>query len=83
MKLKAHKVGLACGLTWGVFLALLTILAIYITGYGQAFFEIMISIYPGYEISWTGALLGLVYGFIDAYCGGAILALVYNWIDGE
>jgi len=40
-------------------------------------------LYRGYTISPAGSLLGLLYGFIDAFIGGAILAWIYNRIAGR
>ena len=34
--------------------------------------------YLGYSVSWGGAFVGLVYGFIDGLIGGFLLVLLYN-----
>lgn len=80
MKLNPNKIGLVCGLLWGGFLTFLTIIAVLFPPYGKAFIEVIASVYPGYTISWTGAAIGLIYGFIDWYIGGVIFAWLYNYI---
>ncbi len=51
---------------------------------GPAFLS---KLFPFYEISWPGAFIGLVEGFIDGFVGGVILAWVYNaglkWFSNE
>ena len=34
--------------------------------------------YIGYSVSWAGAFIGLVYGFVDGLIGGFLLVLLYN-----
>ena len=75
--LNAKKLGVAAGLVWAFSMFICTVLSIY-TGYSDSFLKVMASIYPGYVISWSGAFLGLVYGFIDAFVGFFCLAWLYN-----
>lgn len=75
--LKAGRLGLAGGILWGIMMFLCTILEIY-TGYSYGLLTIFKGIYPGYTLSWGGAFLGLVYGFIDAFIGLFLLAFIYN-----
>ena len=69
MKLKALSVGLALGTLCGVTLAALTIIAL-LTGYLETQLGFLVGIYPFYEVSWLGALAGLVDGFVDGFFGG-------------
>lgn len=34
--------------------------------------------FPGYEVTWTGALIGLLYGAVVGGIAGWTLALIYN-----
>lgn len=34
----------------------------------------------GYEVSWTGSLIGLAYGFAGGFAMGYIVARLYNWL---
>ncbi|MBD3155256.1 MAG: hypothetical protein GF368_01210 [Candidatus Aenigmarchaeota archaeon] len=49
-----------------------------ITGFGTEFLVLIKSIYPGYEISYLGSLVGLAYGFFDGLFGCYIFAWLYN-----
>ncbi len=71
------KLGVAGGVIWGLCMFVTTIICIY-TGYAKPFLVMMSSIYPGYAISGWGCLLGLVYGFLDAFFGFFFLAWLYN-----
>jgi len=75
--LNCKKLGLAGGILWALAMFICTILALYI-GYSAEFLALMATIYPGFTISWTGAFIGLIYGFIDAFVGFYLLAWLYN-----
>ena len=36
--------------------------------------------FPGYDVTWPGAFIGLVYGFAIGYIGGLTVGTVYNRI---
>ena len=78
MKLDVMALGLAGGSMWGVVLFLFTLTAT-ATGYGREFVDLVVSVYPGFSVSYPGAFIGLVYGFVDAFVGFAVLAWLYNW----
>lgn len=72
---------LALGIFWGVYLFVLALLA----GWGVRFMwvskelvQILNAVYPGYAVGFTGALIGLVEGFICGGIGGAIIAWLHN-----
>jgi len=80
MKLKPLALGIALGVVWGGALFVTTLVSLY-TDYGRLFLESLPqSIYPGYTISLTGSVLGLIYGFLDGLVGGALLGWIYNRI---
>ncbi len=82
MKLRPLAFGVSIGIVSGVSLFLITLLS-YFTGYGKLFLEtVALSLYPGYSISPLGALVGLVYGFIDLFAVGIVFAWLYNKLSG-
>jgi hypothetical protein len=80
--LNAKKLGAAAGIIWGLCMFVCTLIAMH-TGYAKAFLLLMKSIYPGYTISFTGSLLGFLYGFADAFIGFFLLAWLYNKFGGS
>ncbi len=82
MKLNIKAFALACGILWGLGLFALTWWLIAFEGITNEVTMIG-RLYRGYTISPIGSLLGLLYGFIDAFIGGAILAWLYNRIAGR
>ena len=34
----------------------------------------------GYKVTWPGAFIGLIYGFLVGYCVGCAYARIYNWV---
>ena len=71
----------ALGLAGGVFLGastlIFTIINMYI-GYAPMWAALLIDIYPGYSVDFLGALIGLVYGFLDGFIVLFVLAWLYN-----
>lgn len=81
MKLSKRALALASGILWGVCVFLITIYVI-IKGGGNTL-VLLQQFYWGYNISWGGAFLGLIYGFIDGFICGWIFALLYNAFVGS
>jgi len=79
MKLSPKAFGLACGIFWGLVLCAATLLAVY-TGYLKHLVDLMVNVYPYYEVSALGAVFGLLWGFVDGLIAGLIFAWIYNAI---
>jgi len=84
MKLNVRSMAIALGLLWGCAIFLISSANLIWSGYGQAFLEVMASVYPGY----TGAagfgdvIIATLSGLLDGALGGAILAWLYNRFAG-
>jgi hypothetical protein len=37
----------------------------------------------GYEVTFTGSLIGFAYGFVSGFLGGYTVAKIYNWFAGR
>ncbi len=73
--------GLSLGILSALFVALLTLAAMYgVAGGFPVWVELMEGTYGfiGYSISWLGVLLGALYGFIDGFVLGALGSCLYN-----
>ncbi len=77
MKLNATALGVAGGIIWGVSMLILTWICM-ANGYAAMWLEVMASVYPGYNISFGGSIIGLLYGFADGFIGLFILGWLYN-----
>lgn len=82
MKLNAKALALTGGILWGIALMLMTWIAMS-SGYAQGFLELVMAAYPGYSLSFTGSLIGLALGFVDAFVGLYVFALLYNWLTDK
>ena len=80
MALNAKNLGIAGGVLWGVMIFLMTLASVQ-WGYGTAFLDVWVSVYPGYTITWVGSIIGLVYGFIDGFIALFVVGYVYNWLE--
>lgn len=77
MKLNILKLALAAAIVSAISMFLVPVYAIYF-GRGLRAVSILNSIYPGYNVSWRGAGMGLVYGFVTCFVYVAIFGGIYN-----
>ncbi|GKS60157.1 hypothetical protein YTPLAS18_36840 [Nitrospira sp.] len=82
MHLNVKAFALTCGLIWGPGLLLLTWWIMAFEGMtGEATF--IGHVYRGYNVSPSGSVIGLAWGFADGLIGGAIFAWLYNVLAGR
>ncbi len=79
-KLHALNFALAWGIITAICVFLTTLAALIWTGYGASWTNALVSIYGpfGFSVSFFGAILGAIYGFIDAFILTGVFALIYN-----
>ena len=78
MKLRVQAFGLATGIVMGLFVFLLTLVSLWF-GRGETIDALVVP-FPGFSRSIGGAIVGLIWGFVDGFIGGALLAWLYNRI---
>jgi hypothetical protein len=83
MKLNVKGMTLAFGLIWGGAMLFTGVAHVIGGGYGQAFLDVMASIYPGFHGAGTfgDAIVGTLYGVVDGATGGAVFAWLYNLLS--
>ncbi len=77
MKLNPKAFGLTCGILWGAGLFSLTWWVMAFEGPSKKPTGLS-RLYRGYTISPRGSVIGLVWGFFDAFFGGLSFAWLYN-----
>ena len=80
MKLDLKAAALTSGLLWGAMMLLVGVGNSVNGSYGQAFLDVMASVYPGYHAAGTlgDTIVGALYGTVDGAIGGLVLAWLYN-----
>lgn len=76
--LNANAAALSLGILWSLSMLVFTVLAMQ-WAYADQFMELMTDVYPGYELSGKGAVIGMIYGFFDGFIGTWVLVTVYNF----
>jgi hypothetical protein len=77
MRLNIKAFTLTAGLFWGFGLFFMTWWIIAFDGpTGEV--TLIGELYRGYNISPSGSLIGLIWGFADGLAGGAVFAWLYN-----
>lgn len=79
MKLNALKLALSAAIVSAISMALLPVYGLYL-GRGLRATSILGGVFPGYTVSWQGAGMGAVWGFISCFVYIGVFALVYNWM---
>lgn len=77
----AKALALTLGVTWGVGIFLLGLMAAFLD-WGTLLVKTMGSVYLGYEPTVVGSFVGLVWGFVDGTISGFVLTWVYNYFAG-
>ena len=70
--------GVAVGTVAGLGLLLLTAMELLRPPGPGIKLPLLAQYFPGFSVTWPGAFLGLVWGFVAGFCAGWFLALVRN-----
>jgi hypothetical protein len=81
MKLRIRAFGLTTGIVLGLAVFLLTMVYL-IFNYESSTLVKLHKVFPGFDITFVGGVLGLVWGFVYGVIGGAIFAWLYNKLQG-
>lgn len=85
-KLSVRSLAFASAVLWGGSVAFVTLIHRFLPGrYGQAFLDIIDSLYPGYEAhrSLKMAAIGTGYAVVDGLIAGILFAWLYNFCAGR
>lgn len=77
-KLSICNLGAAIGMVSGLFMFALALCGMWFQ-VGHPLMEIYSSIYMGYDITFMGAIIGLIWGFVVGYIFGGLVAFFYNF----
>lgn len=80
MNLSVKRLALAAGLLWAGCALFTGVLNLLWPPYGQAFLDLLRSMYPGYAATSgvSGLVVGTLYALVDGAICGALLAGIYN-----
>ena len=71
------SLGLAIGITWGLCIFILGIMATFF-GWGAPMALILSSVYVGFTPTVAGTFAGAVWGFAEGFVTGVMIAWLYN-----
>lgn len=80
MELRKRALGIAVGLVWGLTIMLATWWLLLNNATGETISKLS-KIYLGYSYTWGGAVIGLLWGFVDGFIGGFLIAWIYNLVN--
>lgn len=76
--LNSKVMGLVLGLLTGTFILLVTLFLSYAPNSNESF-QLLQKIFFGYEISFSGSIVGFVYGFALGSLAGSLMGYIYNF----
>jgi len=74
------SVALSLGMTWGIGMFITGMLG-WMFDFGLPFIELFGSVYYGFAATPMGSIIGLFFGFCDAFIGGLIFSIMYNFLN--
>jgi len=80
-KISIKGLAIALGTAWALCILVAGWSGIF--GWSTEFIDVMASVYIGYQASFTGGIIGALWGFIDGAIGGAVIAFVYNAVTKD
>jgi len=85
MRLSTKALALTAGILWALVILLTGITNLIWSGYGEAFLQMMASLYPGYDATRSigDVIVGALYALVDGIVCGFIFAWVYNLFAGK
>lgn len=85
MKWNIKAAAFTVALMWGGGMFFMGVSNMIWPGYGEAFLNVIGSVYPGYEpgSGWGSVLVGTGYAVVDGALGAALAAWVYNLVSGS
>ncbi|MGM0604280.1 MAG: bacteriophage holin [Halobacteriota archaeon] len=76
LRLDSKALGLALGTLWAALVVLLAFTSR--SGWGEEWRALLADVYLGYDETNTGAAIGAVWAFLDAFAIGTLLGWLYN-----
>ena len=80
MRLSVKALTYTAAILWGLCFLFVGVGNLLWTPYGEAFLEVMSSVYPGYDPAATlgNVIVGTLYAIVDGAIGGALFGWLYN-----
>ena len=75
------RVALAIAIVWAPALLILAVVTDHTVEYGHKLVEVIGSVYYGYGPGWGPGLVGMAWGFADAFIGTLVIVWVYNLLS--
>jgi len=66
------------GILWSLGVLFMSMTALVTQSYMHNIVDFLSTIYLGYSLSFSGIIVGMIWGFFDAAIGGFVFAWLYN-----
>jgi len=79
-KVNTKVVALTLGIVWSLYLLAISIIAMSSEVYGHNVTEFIMTLYPGYSLSFVGVIYGMLWAFLDGAIFGVLFSFIYNQV---
>jgi hypothetical protein len=73
-------IALTLGIVWSLYLLAISIIAMSSEAYGHNVAEFIMTVYPGYALSFVGVIYGMLWAFLDGAIFGVVFSFIYNQV---
>jgi hypothetical protein len=79
MRIHTKALALSCGIVFGLLVFVKTLAGLFFN-YAPQCLELCQQAFPGFTVSFVGAVIGLLYGFLAGGIVGGVIGFIYNRI---
>ena len=73
-------IALTLGIVWSLYLLAISIIAMSSEFYGHNVAKFIMTVYPGYTLSFVGVIYGMLWAFLDGAIFGVVFSFIYNQV---
>jgi len=77
-KFNEKAMAISFGILWSLGVLFMSMTALVTQSYMHNIVDFLSTIYLGYSLSFSGIIVGMIWGFFDAAIGGFVFAWLYN-----
>ena len=79
-RMNIKVVSATLGIVWSLYLLGISVIAMVSDVYAHNVVEFIVTVYPGYSLSFMGVIYGMLWAFLDGAIFGLVFSFIYNQV---